>query len=159
VLIEHFAGALPDVAAPVQVVVATITSDANAYAEDVVKTLRAAGLRVELDIRNEKVGYKIREHSLQKTPAIAVVGKKEAEERSVAIRRFGSQDQHVMSLSEAVEALAVKCGGYVRANLDRTRERFLYELNFSRFHRAKMAGFGWFRCETCSRAAPLRYAV
>jgi len=92
----------------VQVVVATITSDANAYAEDVAKTLRAAGLRVELDLRNEKVGYKIREHSLQKTPVIAVVGKKEAEDRGVALRRFGSQEQRVMSLAAAQEALVAE---------------------------------------------------
>jgi threonyl-tRNA synthetase len=94
--------------APVQVVVATITSDANAYAEEVAARVRKAGLRVELDTRNEKVGYKIREHSLQKVPVIAVVGKKEAEERKLALRRFGSQDQHVMSLSEAVEALTTE---------------------------------------------------
>jgi threonyl-tRNA synthetase len=92
----------------VQVVVATITSDGNAYAEDVAQTLRKAGLRVELDLRNEKVGYKIREHSLAKVPAIAVVGKKEAEERGVAIRRFGSQEQHVMSLAAAQEALVAE---------------------------------------------------
>jgi threonyl-tRNA synthetase len=108
ILIENCAGAFPMWLAPVQVVVATITSDANAYAEDVAQTLRKAGLRVELDIRNEKVGYKIREHSLMKVPAIAVVGKKEAEDRGVAIRRFGSQEQHMMSLADAQEALVAE---------------------------------------------------
>ncbi len=108
ILIENCAGAFPMWLAPVQVVVATITSDANAYAEDVAKTLRQAGLRVELDLRNEKVGYKIREHSLAKVPAIAVVGKKEAEDRGVAIRRFGSQEQHLMSLASAQEALVAE---------------------------------------------------
>lgn len=108
ILIENYAGAFPMWLAPVQVVVATITSDANAYAEDVAKTLRAAGLRVELDLRNEKVGYKIREHSLMKVPAIAVVGKKEAEDRSVAIRRFGSQEQSVLALAAAQDALVAE---------------------------------------------------
>ncbi|MEQ1817010.1 MAG: threonine--tRNA ligase [Terricaulis sp.] len=108
ILIENCAGAFPMWLAPVQVVVATITSDGNAYAEDVAKTLRQAGLRVALDVRNEKVGYKIREHSLQKVPVIAVVGKKEAEERGVAIRRFGSQEQQVMSLAAAQEALVAE---------------------------------------------------
>ncbi|MFN3465788.1 MAG: threonine--tRNA ligase, partial [Terricaulis sp.] len=108
VLIENYAGAFPMWLAPVQVVVATITSDANAYAEDVAKTLRAAGLRVELDLRNEKVGYKIREHSLMKVPAIAIVGKKEAEDRSVAIRRFGSQEQSVLALAAAQDALVAE---------------------------------------------------
>ncbi|MEZ5961786.1 MAG: threonine--tRNA ligase [Hyphomonadaceae bacterium] len=108
ILIENYAGAFPMWLAPVQVVVATITSDANAYAEDVAKTLRAAGLRVELDLRNEKVGYKIREHSLAKVPAIAVVGKKEAEDGSAAIRRFGSQEQSVLSLAAAQETLVAE---------------------------------------------------
>ena len=94
--------------APVQVVVATITSEANAYAEEVAQTLRKAGLRVELDLRNEKVGYKVREHSLAKTPVIAVVGRKEAEERKVALRRLGSQDQNVMELDAAIAALSAE---------------------------------------------------
>ena len=79
VLIENYAGAFPLWLAPVQVVVATITQDADGYAEEVAEALRKAGLRVETDLRNEKVGYKIREHSLAKVPVIAVVGKKEAE--------------------------------------------------------------------------------
>jgi threonyl-tRNA synthetase len=87
-------------------VVATITSDADGYAQDVAAALRQAGLRVELDLRNEKVGYKIREHSLAKIPVIAVVGRKEAEACKVALRRFGSQDQSVLALDEALAALA-----------------------------------------------------
>ncbi|MGQ0531138.1 MAG: threonine--tRNA ligase [Caulobacteraceae bacterium] len=105
ILIENCAGAFPMWLAPVQVVVATITSDANAYAGDVAQTLRKAGLRVELDLRNEKVGYKIREHSLVKVPVIAVVGKKEAENRTVALRRFGGDAQTVVSLADAQDAL------------------------------------------------------
>jgi len=108
ILIENYAGAFPMWLAPVQVVVATITSEADAYAVEVAKTLREAGLRVQLDLRNEKVGYKVREHSLMKIPAIAVVGRKEAEDRGVAIRRFGSQEQHVMSLDEAKAALVAE---------------------------------------------------
>ena len=108
ILIEHYAGAFPLWMAPVQVVVATITSDANGYAEDVAKTLRAAGLRVELDLRNEKVGYKIREHSLAKIPVIAVVGKREAEERTVALRRFGGDAQTALALAAAQETLVAE---------------------------------------------------
>ena len=89
VLIEHHAGAFPLWLAPVQVVVATITSDADDYALEVAAALRKAGLRVETDLRNEKVGYKVREHSLAKVPVIAVVGRREAEEGKVALRRLG----------------------------------------------------------------------
>ncbi len=105
VLIEHFAGAFPLWLAPTQVVIATITSDADGYAHDVAAAMRKAGLRVELDLRNEKVGYKIREHSLQKIPVIAVVGRKEAEERKVALRRLGGDAQQVLTLDEALTAL------------------------------------------------------
>ncbi len=106
VLIENYAGALPLWLAPVQVVVATITADADNYAQEAAQALRRAGLRVELDIRNEKVGYKVREHSLAKVPVIAVVGKKEAEGRSVALRRLGSDAQNAMALDQAIGALA-----------------------------------------------------
>ena len=106
ILIEHYAGAFPMWLAPTQAVVATITSDADGYAEEVRRAFKAAGLRVEIDLRNEKVGYKIREHSVQKIPAIAVVGRQEAENRTVAIRRFGSQEQTVVSLEEAVRMLS-----------------------------------------------------
>ncbi len=108
VLIEHHAGAFPLWLAPVQVVVATITSDADDYALAVVEALRKAGLRVESDLRNEKINYKVREHSLTKTPVIAVVGRREAEEGKVALRRFGSDRQEVLSLNEAVRLLAMQ---------------------------------------------------
>jgi threonyl-tRNA synthetase len=106
VLIEHYAGALPLWLSPVQTVVATITSDADQHALDVAARLRKAGLRVETDLRNEKVGYKIREHSLAKTPVIAVVGRREAEEGKVALRRLGAEAQQVVGVDEAVSLLA-----------------------------------------------------
>jgi threonyl-tRNA synthetase len=108
VLIEHYAGAFPLWLAPVQVMVATITQDADAYAQEVTEALKRAGLRVELDLRNEKVGYKIREHSLTKTPVIAVVGRKEAEDRTVALRRLGGEAQDIVGLEEAMRALGVE---------------------------------------------------
>ena len=93
VLIEHYAGRFPLWLAPVQVVVATITSDADDYAEQAAETLRKAGLRVETDLRNEKINYKIREHSLAKVNVIAVVGRKEAEEGKLALRFLGDREQ------------------------------------------------------------------
>jgi len=108
VLIEHYAGSFPLWLAPTQVVVTTITSDADAYAEDAAAALRKAGLRVETDLRNEKVGYKIREHSLAKVPVIAVVGRREAEEGKVALRRLGSDGQQVLSLDEALSMLTTE---------------------------------------------------
>ena len=105
VLIEHHAGAFPLWLAPTQVVVATITSDADDYAASALAKLKDAGLRAELDLRNEKVGYKVREHSLAKVPLIAVVGRREAEEGKVALRRLGSTDQQVVTLDEAVALL------------------------------------------------------
>jgi threonyl-tRNA synthetase len=105
ILIENFAGAFPLWLSPVQVVVATITSDADPYAEDVAAKLRAAGLRVEVDVSNEKINYKIRQHSLAKIPVIAVVGRKEAEERKVALRRLGGETQQVLTLDEALAKL------------------------------------------------------
>ena len=105
ILIENFAGHFPLWLAPLQVVVAPIVSDANDYALDVVEKLRAAGLRVESDLRNEKINYKVREHSLAKVPVIVVVGKREAEERKVSIRRLGSQAQTVLTLDEALASL------------------------------------------------------
>src|SRR6185369_13238710 len=98
VMIENFAGAFPLWLAPLQVVVATITSDADAYAEEVAQALRAKGLRVETDLRNEKVGYKVREHSLAKVPVLAVVGRREAELGQVALRRLGSDGQQILDL-------------------------------------------------------------
>ncbi len=105
VLIEHHAGAFPLWLAPTQVVVATITSDADDYAVEAMARLRKVGLRTESDLRNEKVGYKVREHSLAKVPVIAVVGRREAEEGKVALRRLGSTDQQVVTLDEAVALL------------------------------------------------------
>jgi threonyl-tRNA synthetase len=91
--------------APVQVVVATITSDADDYARRVHDDLTKAGLRAEIDLRNEKINYKVREHSLQKVPVMLVCGKREAEEETVNIRRLGSQAQTSMALGEALAAL------------------------------------------------------
>ena len=105
VLIEHYAGAFPLWLAPVQVVVATITSDADAFALSLAAKLQAAGLRVRTDLRNEKVGYKVREHSLAKIPVLAVVGRREAEEGKVALRRLGSDRQSVTTIEEAITAL------------------------------------------------------
>ena len=104
ILIENYAGHFPLWLAPLQAVVASITSDADGYANEVVGQLQAAGLRVELDLRNEKIGYKVREHSLAKVPLILAVGMRDAEGRSVSVRRLGSQDQIVMPLDEAVAA-------------------------------------------------------
>jgi threonyl-tRNA synthetase len=106
ILIENFAGRFPLWLAPVQVVVATITSDADDYAHEVAAKLHAAGLRVETDLRNEKINYKIREHSVAKTPVIAVVGRKEAETGQVALRFLGSEGQRIVSLEEAAVNLA-----------------------------------------------------
>jgi threonyl-tRNA synthetase len=108
ILIENFAGHMPLWVSPLQVVVATITSEADAYGEEVAEALRDAGLDVETDFRNEKINYKIREHSVTKVPVIIVCGKKEAEERSVNIRRLGSQAQTSMSLDEAIASLALE---------------------------------------------------
>jgi threonyl-tRNA synthetase len=105
IMIENYAGAFPLWLAPTQAVVATITSDADGYAEEVAAKFRAAGLRVETDLRNEKINYKIREHSVGKVPAIAVVGRKEAEEGKVAIRRLGSQAQTIVTIEEAIALL------------------------------------------------------
>jgi len=105
ILIEHFAGKFPLWLAPTQVVVATITREADPYAIEVCEQLKAAGLRTVLDLRNEKIPYKIREHSLQKIPAILVVGQREAESQQVAIRRLGGEAQQVVSLAEAIQSL------------------------------------------------------
>ncbi len=106
ILIENYAGHFPLWMAPMQVVVATITSEANDYAASVVEKLRAAGLLAQLDDRNEKINYKVREHSLAKVPVIMVCGHREAEENTVSIRRLGSRDQTSMSLADAISSLA-----------------------------------------------------
>lgn len=105
ILIEHYAGRFPVWLAPVQAVVATIVSDADGYAEDAAAKLAAAGIRVETDLRNEKINYKVREHSVAKVPVLLVVGKREAEEGKVAVRRLGSQAQEIMTLDEAIAML------------------------------------------------------
>src|SRR6266849_936467 len=105
ILIEHYAGNFPLWLAPIQAVVTTITSEGDEYAKVVAAAARRAGLRVELDLRNEKINYKVREHSLAKIPALLVVGKKEAETHSVSVRRLGSDGQKVMPTDEALAAL------------------------------------------------------
>jgi threonyl-tRNA synthetase len=105
IVIEHYGGNFPLWLAPRQVVVATITSEADDYALDVAAACRRAGLRVETDLRNEKINYKVREHSLLKVPVMLVVGKREAETRGVNVRRFGSQQQTAMGLDAALSAL------------------------------------------------------
>lgn len=108
ILIEHYAGHLPLWLSPLQIVVCTITQDADDYAYEVAAEARKLGLAVDLDLRNEKITYKVREHSLAKVPALLVVGKKEAAERTVSIRRLGSQAQSSASLSDALAALAAE---------------------------------------------------
>ena len=105
ILIENYAGRLPGWLAPVQIVVATITQDADHYAQEVAERLTAAGLRAVADLRNEKINYKIREHSLAKVPVIAVVGKREAAERTVALRTLGQEKQEFLPLDTAVGQL------------------------------------------------------
>jgi threonyl-tRNA synthetase len=106
ILIEHYAGHLPLWLSPVQAVVATITSNADAFAREALEAARKMGLRVEADLRNEKISYKVREHSLAKVPVLLVVGKKEAAERTVSIRRLGREDQQVVPLNAALKALS-----------------------------------------------------
>ena len=108
VLIEHYAGKLPMWLAPVQAMVCTISEGADEYANTILKHFTQAGLRTESDLRNQKIGYKIREHSLQKIPALVVVGAKEAESHSVAIRRLGSTQQQILPLEQAIAALCAE---------------------------------------------------
>lgn len=105
ILIEHYAGRFPLWLAPQQVAVCTIVSEAEPFAEEVMEKLKAAGLTATLDIRNEKINYKVREHSHAKVPVLFVIGKREAEEGTVSIRRLGSKDQEVVKLDEAIAAL------------------------------------------------------
>jgi threonyl-tRNA synthetase len=106
VVLEHYAGHLPLWLSPVQAVIATITSDGDDFAREVHAAATRMGLRAELDLRNEKINYKVREHSLAKVPALLVIGKKEAAERTVSIRRLGNDGQQVMPLEAALAALA-----------------------------------------------------
>jgi threonyl-tRNA synthetase len=108
ILIEHYAGRFPMWLAPKQAVVATITSDADGYAKDVLMALEAAGLRADGDLRNEKINFKVREHSLAKVPQLLVVGKREADERSVALRTLGQEGQRIMPLGEAIALLVAE---------------------------------------------------
>jgi len=108
ILIEQYAGKLPLWLAPVQVVVATITSDADDYAERVRAACAKVGLRAELDLSNEKINYKVREHSLAKVPVMLVVGKREAETGHVAIRRLGGREQEVVALGDAIARLSTE---------------------------------------------------
>ena len=106
VLIEHYAGRFPLWLAPVQVVVATIVSDADDYAREVAAALTRAGVGAQLDLSNQKINAKVRDHSLTHVPVLAVVGRKEAENRTVALRRLGGAAQEVLPLAEAVARLA-----------------------------------------------------
>ncbi len=105
ILLEHYAGNLPLWLAPTQVVVATITSDADEYAAKLTEQLREAGIEAESDLRNEKIGYKVREHSLAKVPVILAVGKREVENGEVAVRRLGSKGQKVMTVEDCIRSL------------------------------------------------------
>src|SRR6201999_246310 len=105
VVLEHYAGHLPLWLSPKQAIVATITSEGDDYAREVTAAARKRGLRVDADLRNEKINYKVREHSLAKVPVLLVVGKKEAAERTVSIRRLGKGDQQGMSLEAALKRL------------------------------------------------------
>ena len=106
ILIEHYAGRMPLWLAPQQVVVTTITQDGDDFAKKTYQAARDAGLSVHLDLRNEKINYKVREHSLAKVPVILVIGKREAEEGTVTIRRLGQQDQKTLALDEAIKLIA-----------------------------------------------------
>jgi threonyl-tRNA synthetase len=107
-LIEHYAGKFPFWLAPRQVVVAPIVSDVNGYGEEVVAALKAAGLRADGDWRNEKINYKVREHSLAKVPVILAVGHREQDERSVSLRRLGQKESRSLPLAKAVAELAAE---------------------------------------------------
>ena len=111
ILLEHYAGHLPFWLAPLQIVVATITGDADDYAAQVAARARKAGLQAELDLRNEKIGYKVREHSVRKVPVLLVVGRNEVEARTVAIRRLGGRDQEVLALDTAIDRLKSEAAG------------------------------------------------
>lgn len=108
IMIEHYAGKFPFWLAPLQVVVATITDDGRDYAKEVHKALKKAGIRAELDLRNEKISYKVREHSMKKVPVMLVIGKREAADRTVAIRRLGEEKQEVLALDETIAKLVAE---------------------------------------------------
>ena len=108
ILLENYAGHLPLWLAPVQIVVCTITQEGDEYAMEIVASARKRGLRVEADLRNEKIGYKVREHSLAKVPVLIAVGKKEAAERTLSIRRLGSPGQQSLATEEALAELVAE---------------------------------------------------
>ena len=108
ILLEHYAGNLPFWLAPAQIAIATITSDADDYADEVVRELQAVGLRAFTDVRNEKINLKVREHSLAKVPIIIALGRREVADGTVSIRRLGRKGQQVMSLDEAVTVLGAE---------------------------------------------------
>lgn len=108
IMIEHYAGKFPFWLAPVQAVVATITDDGDEYAAEVVKALKKAGIRAEIDLRNEKISYKIREHSLKKVPVVLVIGKKEAADKTVTIRRLGQEKQETLALGDVIAKLTAE---------------------------------------------------
>ena len=108
ILLEHYAGNLPFWLSPLQIVVATITSDGDEYAREILEKMRAANLRVEADLRNEKINYKVREHSLAKAPVIIAVGNREVDKRTVSVRRLGQKGQSVMSLDDAIAAFSAE---------------------------------------------------
>src|SRR5262249_28017407 len=105
IMIEHYAGHMPLWLSPLQAVIATITSDADDYARGAIDAARRLGLRVDSDLRNEKINYKVREHSLAKVPVLLVVGRKEGADRTVSIRRLGKESQEVMPLDTALKSL------------------------------------------------------
>ena len=105
ILVEHYAGRFPLWLAPRQVMVATITDETHSYAEHVAGKMDAAGLRCAVDLRNEKITYKIREHSQHKIPIILVVGRRETESKTVALRRLGGKDQEILALDAAINTL------------------------------------------------------
>mgnify|MGYP001456899540 FL=1 len=109
ILLEHYAGNLPLWLSPVQAVVAPITSEIDGYAVEIRETLKSSGFRVEMDLRNEKISYKIRENSLQKIPFLLIVGKKEMKEKSVTLRTFGSKDQEIIKLDNLTDFFEKKC--------------------------------------------------
>ncbi len=108
VLIEHHAGKFPLWLAPVQAVVATIVNDADPYAQEVAASLKRAGLRIETDLRNEKINYKVREHSLAKVPFLLVAGRKEAEAQTISVRRLGSEKQETMSVDAVLKLISAE---------------------------------------------------
>jgi threonyl-tRNA synthetase len=108
ILIEHFAGRFPLWLAPTQVVVTGISGDQDDYVTEIYTQMKALGIRVELDLRNEKINYKVREHSHAKIPAIFVVGGREAEQKTVTVRRLGSKAQETFDLKEAIDNIIVE---------------------------------------------------